>query len=79
MLKPEGENMDNRTLTDAEVKELTDAEVKEAFSYHCQKMGSLPYYYADEIERWKAHPQFTTVYREGDTGKLRAYTDGRFH
>jgi hypothetical protein len=54
-------------------KTLTDHEIKEAISYHCRRMGSMPYYYGDEIERWRADPSCLTVFRDED-GNLRAYT-----
>ena len=56
---------------------LTEADVKDAISTHCSIMGSRPYYYADEIERWKANPDCLVIFADTDShGKrrLRAYT-----
>lgn len=54
---------------------LSDEEIRDAITYHCWKMGSRGYYYADEVARWKRDPSCLRVYREEDTGKLRAYTE----
>lgn len=57
-------------------KTLTDKEIKQAISDHCSALGSKPYYYADEVERWRADPDGLVVYRDAENGKLRAYHRG---
>lgn len=62
-------------------KTLSDQQIRQALSTHCKLMGSKPYYYADEIERWQEDPGCLTVFEDTDesTGekRLRAYTTRR--
>jgi pentose-5-phosphate-3-epimerase len=53
---------------------LSDEEIKNALSHHCHIMGSRPDYYADEVERWKKDSSCLHVFRDRETGRLRAYT-----
>lgn len=63
----------NTTLTTEEVKALSRNELEDAFFYHCKCMGSGLYYYDDELEYASKDPAGVVVFREGRTGKLRAY------
>jgi hypothetical protein len=56
---------------------LSEKQIKEALSLHCNLMGSYPYYYADEIARWKENPACLRVFEDTNSlgeKRLRAYT-----
>lgn len=62
--------------TKVDPKTLTAGQIIAAITEHCRKMGSRPYYIDDEIARWRADPDGLVVFRDGETGKLRAYHMG---
>lgn len=60
-------------------KTLTPEEIKAAIIEHCNQLGSSMYFVMDELEWTERDPAGLVVFKDGMTGKLRAYHRRKRH